>query len=209
MKRYLADILTLFRFILATMLIVFAIIGTKPEIGLIIFLLGELTDAFDGTCANKWPFPKNQKPKYRKYAVKYDMIADAILCGAMLLFFVNQINTLAGLVIGISFAVFTIITDFVVYGKIMGHPDDFKKYSLSNHNFKLAKKIILFRRRLYILLMAVIVVWTILATSWSNITKVIIISILVLIGIFFWFFLSQRRHNISRDAVDIEKKLSK
>ena len=70
--RYLADLLTLTRFILASILLVLAFVGSPAENAFIIFLTAELTDTFDGTCARKWPFPKNNIPKYRKYAALYD-----------------------------------------------------------------------------------------------------------------------------------------
>ena len=52
-------------------------------------------------------------------------------------------------------------------------------------------------------------VMTLYASEWSLTTKIIITIIGVIISAGFWFFLSQRRHNISRDAVDIEQKLSR
>ena len=82
MKKYFADILTFTRIILATTLIVVAIIGDNPgynSVAFVLFVVGELTDAFDGTCAMRWPFPKDKTLKYRKYAAVYDMVADAVL----------------------------------------------------------------------------------------------------------------------------------
>ncbi len=210
MKKYLADILTLARFVLAAILLVlaFTTIGT-PGVALWLFAIGELTDAFDGTCAKKWPFPKNKTPKYRKYAAKFDMITDLYLGVAMGLFFILRMNLVLGLVLGITYGVISIIIDFVIYGKIMGHPDDAKKNSLMNKNFNLAKRIILMRRMVYVGLLAFAVFYTLYFSEYGLVAKIIITIIAVAIGIFLWFFQSQRRHNISRDAVDIEEKLSK
>ena len=60
--RYLADLLTLTRLILAIVLLVLAFTGGSPEAAFIIFIVAELTDSVDGTCAMKWPFP-NDKPQ--------------------------------------------------------------------------------------------------------------------------------------------------
>ena len=207
--RYLADILTLTRFILTIILLIMTFLGGDLGAGFLVFVLAELTDAFDGTCATKWPFPKDKTPKYRKYAAKYDMFTDSLLAIAMILFFIIRVNLLAGLIIGLGYGVLAIVVDFVVYGKLLGHPDDFRKSSLVARNFKLAKKIILARRMLYIGLIALVAAWTFYASEWNDAVKITITIIAGAISVFLWFFLAQRRHNISRDAVDIEKKLSK
>ena len=209
MKKYLADILTLTRFVLAITLLVMAFLGENIGAALLVFAFGELTDAFDGACASKWPFPKDKIPKYRKYAAKYDMFTDSLLAFSMIVFFILRINWLAGLIILFGYSTLALIIEFIVYGKLMGHPDDFRPKSLSDRNFPLAKKIILIRRGIYLSLIALVTLWTLYATDWTVAVKITTTVIAIAISIFLWFFLSQRRHNISRDAVDIEKKLSK
>lgn len=209
MQKYFADILTLIRFVFTIILLILTFNNGDLGVGFMIFIIGELTDAFDGTCATKWPFPKNKTPKYRKYAAKYDMITDALLIATMLLFFIVRVNWIAGLIIGTAYAVAAIIIDFIVYGKIMGHPDDCRPRSLMKRNFLLAKRIILTRRMIYLALIATIATWTFYASNWPIASKIIITVIAIMVSIFLWFFQSQRRHNISRDAVDIEKKLAK
>jgi len=207
--RYLADILTFIRFCLSIALFILCFTGGSLGAALTIFLLGELTDAFDGTAAAKWPFPRGKIPKYRKYAAKYDMITDTLLAAAMALFFIMRVNLAAGLIIGVGYSLLAIITDLVVYGRVFGHPDDFTKHSLSARNFPLAKKLILARRRLYLALMFTISVWTLYASEWILPAKITITAIALVVCVFLWFFLAQRRHNISRDAVNIENKLDK
>ena len=209
MQKYFADILTLARLILSLTLFVLAFTGADSGLAFVLFMLGELTDAFDGTCATKWPFPKGKAPWYRKYSVKYDMLADVLLSVGMALFFILQVNLVAGLIIGVGYSTLAIIIDFVVYGKLFGHPDDFAKHSLSARNFKLAKKVVLARRNLYVALIALVAVWSLWASSWDIFVKITTTIILAIVASFLWGFLAQRRHNISRDAVDIEKKLSK
>ena len=207
--RYLADILTLSRLIIACIMLALDIIGAPAEIIFILFIIAELTDAFDGTCARKWPFPKDKTPRYRKYAAKFDMFADVILCGAQILYVINQINQPLGLAIAVYYVVSSIGGDLLVYGKILGHPDDCTKNSLAKKNFPLAKKIILARRYLYATCLGIVNVVILFATTWPLLVKIGLFVFGCLIYLFVWFFLRQRRHNISRDAVDIEKKLSK
>ena len=211
MKKYLADILTLIRFILATILILLAVFDRQADIGtgFLLFTIAELTDAFDGTCATRWPFPKNKVPKYRKYAAQYDMYADALTAVAVILFFTLRVNLVAGLIITIGYGAMALIVEAIVYGRLFGHPDNCAPNSLAKRNFKLAKKIILTRRMLYIALIALITFWLLYASIWRLVVKIVITIVVLTVGIFLWIFLSQRRHNISRDAVHIEKKLSK
>ena len=190
-------------------MLVLDIIGAPAEVIFILFIVAEFTDAFDGTCARKWPFPKNKTPKYRKYAAKFDMFADVILCGAQVLYVINQVNRPVGLAIAIYYVISSIGGDLLVYGKVLGHPDDCTKNSLMKKNFPLAKKIILTRRYLYALCLGLVNIIILFATSWPLPVKISLFIFGCLIYLFVWFFLRQRRHNISRDAVDIEKKLSK
>ena len=207
--RYLADLLTVARLTLCIVLLVLAFIGAEPEVAFIIFIIGELTDAFDGAAATKWPFPKNQTPKYRKYAAKYDMFIDIFLGLSMIFYFILRVNLVAGLIICFGFTSLAAIVDLIVYGKILGHPDDCKAHSLIKRNFPLAKKIILARRMLYLSLIALVAAWTFYASGWSLIVKIVITVISIIISLFLWLFLAQRRKNISRDAVDAEQQLMK
>lgn len=206
--RYLADVLTTIRLILATILLVMACVGGSPEAAFIIFIVAELTDAFDGTCARKWPFPKNKTPKYRKYAAKYDMASDVLLTGAQVLFVMLQINQIAGAIIAAYYLISAIGGDLLVYGKILGHPDDCTKNSLAQRNFPLAKLIILTRRYLYAICLGITNAIILFATNWPDPVKYALFAFGCSIFVFVWFFLRQRRHNISRDAVDIEAKLT-
>ena len=179
-----------------------------PKAAFIIFIIAELTDAFDGTCARKWPFPKDKTPKYRKYAAKFDMAADVTLAGAQVLFLTLRINWVVGLIFIVYYLLSAIGGDLLVYGKILGHPDDCTKHSLARRNFPLAKKIILARRYIYTIILGIVNAIILFATNWPDPVKYSLFIFGCLIFVFVWFFLRQRRHNISRDAVDIEKKLA-
>ena len=206
--KYLADLLTLIRFVLSIILLVLAFIGSPAENAFIIFLTAELTDTFDGTCARKWPFPKNKIPKYRKYAATYDMVSDVLLAAAQVLFLTLQVNLVAGLVIIIFYTLVCGIIELVIYGKFFGHPDNCTPNSLTKKNFPLAKKIILARRYLYTICLGIANAFILFATSWPNPVKYGLFAFGCSIFVFIWFFVRQRRKNFSRDAVDIEKALS-
>lgn len=207
--RYLADILTLSRFILSIILLILAFAGGTPEAAFVIFLTAEFTDAFDGTCARKWPFPKNKIPKYRKYAAIYDMVSDVLLAAAQVLFVALQINWIVGLIVIIYYTIICGTIELIVYGKLFGHPDNCTKNSLAKRNFPLAKKIILTRRYLYTICLGIINAFILFATNWPDPVKYGLFVFGCSIFVFIWFFLRQRRKYISRDAVEIEKQLSK
>lgn len=207
--RYLADLLTLTRFILSIALFVITLKNGTPEVAFIIFLVAELTDAFDGTCARKWPFKKGQEPWYRKYAAKYDMISDVLLAAAQVLFLTFRVDFIAGVAIITYYVGVCGLLELIVYGKFFGHPDDYTKNSLMEKDFNLARKIILARRYGYTICLGIVNAFILFATSWPTAVKYILFAFGCSIFLFIWFFLRQRRKNISRDAVEIEKKLSK
>ena len=207
--RYLADLLTLSRFILALAILYGCVIHSgSAEAVFIMFFAAVLTDAFDGTCAKKWPFPKNKTPKYRKYAALYDMVSDVLLAAAQVLYVTVRINWVIGLVVIIYYVVICGAIELIVYGKFFGHPDNCTRNSLAQKNFPLAKKIILARRYGYTLCLGILNAVTLFATNWPTPVKIIGFTAGCLTFVFTWFFLRQRRKHISRDAVGIEETLS-
>ncbi len=207
--RYLADILTFSRFGLAAALLIMCFTDAPLYVAFIVFMIGEITDALDGTCASHFPFPKNKIPRYRKYAARYDMLADGLLAFSVVLFFTLRVSLVTGIILFATYPLIATILEFIIYGKFLGHPDNCTKTSLMYRNFKLAKTIVLARRNVYLAIMFMIAVWILYASEWPLLTKNIIMGIGIAGSLFFWIVLSTRRHNISRDAIDIEKELSK
>lgn len=207
--RYLADLLTLTRFILAIVLLFLAFSGGSPEAAFIVFLTAEFTDVFDGTCARKWPFPKDKTPKYRKYAAQFDIVSDVLLAAAHVLFCTLQVNFIVGSIVIFYYLIICGILEFILYGKLFGHPDDCTKNSLTNRNFPLAKKIVLTRRYLYTICLGIVNAFILFATNWPDPVKYGLFVFGCSIFVFTWFFLSQRRKHVSRDAIEIEEQLSK
>lgn len=206
--QYLADILTLSRLLICILFFIWTGIGGEAGWAFIIFAVGELTDAFDGTLASRHPFPKDKTPKYRKYSAVIDMVADILLAFALALYFIVRVNLVAGLIITIGYIVIAVVIELIVYGRMLGHPDTARPNSLMVKNFPLSKKIILARRNLYLASLFVVATWTLYASTWPLLTKITITIVGVIVCVFLWGFLSQRRHNISRDAIEIERKLS-
>lgn len=204
--KYLADILTFSRLALAVFLIVWGVMGGNVDVFIVTFALAELTDSFDGYCSREWPF-KNP-PAYRKYAVAFDIAADMLLWFAAILFFTLRINLVAGLIVMFGVAAVAGLIEIIVYRRFFGHPDNFAKGSLCDRNFPLAKKIIMARRWLYLATIALVICWALWVTSWPLIVKCVLYGVAVVVAVFLWCFLATRRKNISRDAIEIEKKLS-
>jgi hypothetical protein len=206
--RFLADILTLTRFILSIILIILSFMGCPAEVAFTIFLIAEFTDTFDGTCARKWPFPKDETPKYRKYAAQFDIVSDVLLAAGQVLFCTLRVNAVVGIVVIVYYILICGVLEIILYGKLFGHPDNCAENSLTKRNFPLAKKIVLTRRYLYTICLGVVNAFILFATSWPMPVKYGLFIFGCSIFVFVWFFLRQRRKNISRDAVEIENRLA-
>ena len=86
---YLADVLTLLRVVGTAAILGLAGFGNAADTltVLVLFALSELTDAFDGMAARRWPYPQDGKRRWwRTYAEEIDQIADLALGGAAALF---------------------------------------------------------------------------------------------------------------------------
>ena len=209
MLKYLADILTFSRILLSLGIIIYGCLGGSIGVGFLLFILAELTDSFDGTCSRKWPFPKGKEPKYRRYAVKYDMIADALLWFAAVLFFTLRISTLVGLIIMFGVALICLVVELIIYGRLFGHPNNCSPKSLCARNFALAKKIVMIRRWFYLFTIVFVAASMLIKADWPATVKIIALAIGIVIGLFLFIFLKERREHISRDAVDLEQKMLK
>jgi len=206
---YLADILTFIRVVLSCILIWNAFYGSSVGLGFVLFVLAELTDAFDGYCSRRWPYAARKEPWFRKYAVKYDMFADAFLWFAVVLFFTFRVDIWAGLILFEVTLLGCGVVELLVYGKFFGHPDDCLSFSLCRRNFKLAKKLVMARRWYYLGTVILMAVWILMAAEWDLWVKIMIGVVGVAICVFLWFFLETRRKNISRNAIKLEKQMLK
>ena len=123
MKKYLiADFLTLLRAIIGVVIfsLVFSLKEGRTALVLILFSLGELTDALDGEFARRYSYPKDRKYRWwraecevfdmHRYELN-DILADLILGAATLFYIAKFVSPLfGGVYIGASFGIGFFVT---------------------------------------------------------------------------------------------------
>jgi len=177
MKKYhIADMLTLCQFLSTCILGVLLFTGATPQTALIIFGIGELCDAFDGICARKWKYPPDGKYRWwREYASELDQLTDIFHLGVMALFFIFRIC--AGFTYfrpRVAFPVALIIALICIIIQVIATEPQ-------NKDTKLATRLILSRRVLYLACIALIVFAGLYAVTWPSAVK-ITIAIILCIG---------------------------
>jgi len=82
-KKYIADGLTVLRVWSAATVLLSGVLGNW-ELALVMFIVGALSDAFDGPAARRWPYTEEENRRYwwRKDAHQFDNFADLLLSGA-------------------------------------------------------------------------------------------------------------------------------
>lgn len=196
MKLYfLADVLTLLRIICAILILTGIFCKYPPGIILFLFAFGEITDAFDGICARKWPYPGGgQKYFWRRHIKIIEPATDISLGSAAILYIIVRINPTAGAcLLALALAIGFFIQIWA-YGGVFRKIATAKDTSLFKKNPKLAKKIVLLRRNVfYVGAIAVIVLTLLWATNISQTAKILLTTIAALIGIFIWIIKYDRR----------------
>ena len=78
---YIADILTASRFLFAGIITAMTTVAAHPAWVLLVFAIGELTDAADGPAASRWPYPDDleQRLWWRVNKIAFDIAADMTL----------------------------------------------------------------------------------------------------------------------------------
>lgn len=142
MKKYhIADVLTFSRFILGGLLIFFTIAGVSPTLALIVFVLAELTDAFDGMAARHWPYPNDGKKRWwRECASGIDQIADIFLGLTLLIYIMVRMDA------WVAYIAFALIIVIAIPVQIWRH-FQIEKYGPKD---ELVRKVVLARRYLYV-----------------------------------------------------------
>lgn len=181
MKKYhLADFFTLLEAVLAIMLLIMAICGTRAEQALWVFVAGELCDAVDGPCARRWHYPDDGKYRWwRHYNSEIDQITDimlAISCGVYLIW---RISAFWGIALLGGIGIFCLAIQWYVY-----------RYDSATHrlvyreNRANAEDIVLFRRHVYVIAgvggAIALLVWS---TEWLLIVKRVLTIIGVICGL--------------------------
>lgn len=173
-KYHIADILTLCEVICTCILGVILVTGAKPQTALIIFGIGELCDAFDGICARKLgSYPNDGKYRWwREYAPAIDQITDVFHLSIMALFFIFRICArFTHFRPWIAFSVALAVTLVCVIVQVI-ITDPKHKGTL------FALCLVLARRILYLVCIAIIVFVGLFATTWPLTVKTAITAIL-------------------------------
>ena len=189
-KYYIADLLVLARFILAVLLgfvAFFPAFGLGEQsmigVGLTFFIVGELTDAFDGPAARRWHYP--QDGKYRWWRendmnVILDKIADICLIVTMMIFVFMRVSfVLTVCLVGIA-APFALSVEFYLRPR------------LSVTNPVLCNRILMLRRYLYVLGLCLVGMVTLWMTDWPRIARLTITVLALIIAPFMVAFKRDR-----------------
>ncbi len=156
-KYHIADIITASRIILASTLVGVIWKNSPPDIAIWIIVACELGDALDGIFARKYHYPNDGKYRWwRKYAPEIDQAADIYTGILALVYYIKCVNFQLGV---------TILISGLIIGLTVQTYAVWLKYLFSE---KVKRRLILTRRYLYLLAIAVVVTNLIIATSWPR-----------------------------------------
>lgn len=181
-KYHIADVLVLVRFVLAALLLALGLLapfewgsGRIIGIGLALYVIAELTDAFDGPAARRWHYPRDGKHRWwRENGMNslLDKAADLTTAIAMslLLFWRETIVwSVAVVVVGAMFATYCLTMEIEVRSSFdLAHErgDVFWERRFSN---ALLKRRVAYL--LYLLWLAMLALWT---CDWPLVVKVVV-----------------------------------
>ena len=143
MKKYfIADWLTAAKLVPAVVLLVF--VTELPIWGAFVcFALGELLDALDGIAAKTWPHPKHTDGLwFRRHIKQLESGLDMLLGIAALVFLSARVSWILGAVMLFVAVLVGTVGETVLYGKILGTPQNCKPHALFARNVLLARKIV-------------------------------------------------------------------
>lgn len=181
-KYYLADVLTATQVVLAVILAVMTVVEVDAGYAMIVFVLGELCDAFDGICARRWPYPEDGKRRWwRVHAEALDQISDIMLGVAGLAYITFCVH----FKLGATLSIVTILIGAGVQAWVYS--------SLYKQNPKLALKVVLIRRLGYVaavVWLALIMLWT---SSFHQTTKIVLTGLGLILCAILWVVKEDRR----------------
>lgn len=200
---YLADVLTTLRFVVVAAILYLALGSGATATGLLadpqvataavlaLFIFGELTDAFDGAAARKWPYPVDGKRRFwRRYVEVVDQVADLAL-GAVTLLYIG-LKMPGGDAFALVILVVTLLVAIPIQiwrkHRIVRIPDE--------DDDPLRVRVILARRVLYLLAIAAIILFLLFAlvTDWPTRTLIVAVALVAALALA-WF----KRDRLQRD----------
>lgn len=172
MKKYhLADLLTCCEVLFTFILLIMTIRNTSVNYVIWVFIAGELCDAFDGICARRWHYPDDGKRRWwRTYASEIDKITDVFLAAVCGLYLLLCINTPAARVLVWAVCAICCVIQLILSLR-------------PSLNRKVALRITLFRRYIYVIGISCTIILLIFATSWANWIKISALCLGIIAGI--------------------------
>lgn len=175
MKKYhLADALTALEIIMAAILISMTVYRSPPELALLVFVTGELCDAFDGICARKWPYPNDGKNRWWRVPNRVQVIEHIsditliVACACYLLTRPGYVSFVTLLFAPIIIGICVVIERYL---------------RTTNLTAEQRKRIIRRRRYVYLTGIAIGIALLICSTSWSPALKRNLCGVGIIVGI--------------------------
>lgn len=166
-KYHLADALTALEIIMAVTITGMVIFDVSANWVIWAFAIGQLCDAFDGICARRWPYPDDGKPRWWRVpstVQRLEHFSDIYLLSACSAFLIFRAHIIIRILTIVGTAVIALICIGV---EIELRTDEF--YLLQPER---AKEVILWRRKVYLVGIALGVVFLIFSTSWHWLIKI-------------------------------------
>lgn len=174
-KYHLCDLFTLLEIILACTLIAMAHLQISANYAIWVFIGGELCDALDGPCARCWPYPDDGKKRFWRipWVVKAaEHISDITLISALAFYLLKQKGLFFQITICGTAAIltFSLIIEYTLFTR---------PYSGDER-----RRLILMRRYVYLLGIAVGIGELVFCTTWTLLLKIGSCILGLIIGFF-------------------------
>lgn len=153
---FLADALTYFRIVVGIgILFVTFFGGATTDQVFMAFILGELSDAFDGVCARTFLYPNDGRKRWwRTYASEIDQVADILLGLSILAYTIVRVDSRFGIFV-LSMAIAIAV------------PIQLTKNWIGEHfGEKIRTLLVLFRRYLYVIAIFLVGIVVARQTAW-------------------------------------------
>lgn len=178
-KYHFADALTALEIIMAATITGMIFCGGSADQVIWMFAIGELCDAFDGICARRWPYPDDGKFRWWRVPRTVQLIehvSDIFLLVACAVFLVVRSSLIIRILTVIGGVIIAAIC-FLIEVEIQ--TDEF--YLLQPER---TEEVILWRRKVYLVGIALGVAFLIFSTSWNFWIKIGCCLVGAIIGLY-------------------------
>lgn len=178
-KYHIADALTLTEVIFSITIFGMTLAKTKAEYVFLAFLGGELCDAFDGIAARRWHYPDDGKYRWwRRYNVELDILSDIMLAVSVACYLIAYVNRPIGIFLT------ALLTGNGIVISLWTRRPHWRQTKTSGtvRFYDLNRTVILARRYVYLAGLTIAAIMILWASTWSEITKWLILCAGVIIG---------------------------